>query len=155
MSYITWLVEGGATVKTCQDLARHSTPVLTIGTYARMSLHDQGKALAGLPGALPAIPTPERQTMKATGTDDVSANPPKSCATRAQHSDGELELRMADNGEQEKRGVTCDQGEQSPVNIEETQQTKGIGRGRIRTCVGISQRIYSPPLLAAQAHALI
>lgn len=30
---------------------------------------------------------------------------------------------------------------------------KGTGRGRIRTCVGISQRIYSPPLLAAQAHA--
>ena len=71
VSYITWLVEGGATVKTCQDLARHSTPVLTIGTYARMSLHDQGKALAGLPGALPTTPAVERQTMKATGTYDT------------------------------------------------------------------------------------
>ncbi len=28
-----------------------------------------------------------------------------------------------------------------------------LGRGRIRTCEGISQRIYSPSLLAAQAHA--
>jgi len=49
VSYISWLVESGASVKTCQELARHSTPVLTIGKYAQMSLHDQGRALAGLP----------------------------------------------------------------------------------------------------------
>ena len=73
VSYISWLVESGASVKTCQELARHSTPVLTIGCYARMSLHDQGKALAGLPGAGLTPPASEPMTMKATGTYDASS----------------------------------------------------------------------------------
>jgi len=34
-TYISGIVAGGqASVKTCQDLARHSTPVLTIGRYS-------------------------------------------------------------------------------------------------------------------------
>jgi integrase len=70
VSYISWLVESGASVKTCQELARHSTPVLTIGVYARMSLQDQGKALAGLPVA-GAVPAGEPMAMRATGTDEV------------------------------------------------------------------------------------
>ena len=73
VSYVSWLVESGASVKTCQELARHSTPVLTIGCYARMSLHDQGRALAGLPAAGLTPPASEPMTMKATGTYDESA----------------------------------------------------------------------------------
>ncbi len=49
-SYITWLVQSGANVKTVQELARHSTPVLTFGIYAHMTLADSQKALAALPG---------------------------------------------------------------------------------------------------------
>ena len=37
-TYVTHLVASGASVKTCQTLARHSTPSLTIGIYAKASL---------------------------------------------------------------------------------------------------------------------
>ncbi len=47
--FITCLVRSGANVKTCQELARHSTLALTIGTYARMSLNDQDNTLVALP----------------------------------------------------------------------------------------------------------
>ena len=39
-TYVSALVASGASVKVCQTLARHSTPSLTIGVYARASLHD-------------------------------------------------------------------------------------------------------------------
>ena len=39
-TYIIHLVNSGTSVKTCQTLARHATPVLTIGVYAKTSLHD-------------------------------------------------------------------------------------------------------------------
>ena len=51
--FISYLVSSGASVKTCQTLARHSTPSLTIGIYAKASLHDINGAVEGLP-ALPA-----------------------------------------------------------------------------------------------------
>jgi integrase len=40
VTYISNLVSGGASVKTCQVLARHSDPSLTIAIYAKTSLHD-------------------------------------------------------------------------------------------------------------------
>ena len=67
----SWLVQSGANVKTCQQLARHSTPVLTIGTYARVSLNDEANALAGLPGTA----SKDRQSMHATGTDGRAETP--------------------------------------------------------------------------------
>lgn len=66
-SYITHLVNGGASVKTCQTLARHSTPTLTIGVYAKTSLHDIAGAVDALPDLRPSDPGPE--AMSATGTD--------------------------------------------------------------------------------------
>ncbi len=66
VSYISWLVRSGASVKTCQSLARHSTPMLTVGTYARMSHADQEHALHALP--VPGAPISEKQTMLKTGT---------------------------------------------------------------------------------------
>jgi len=73
VSYISWLVQSGVNVKTCQELARHSTPVLTIGTYARMSLNDQDNALAALP--VPgAHPYTQQQIILETGTGNISSN---------------------------------------------------------------------------------
>ena len=48
-TYISHLVSSGASVKTCQTLARHSTPSLTIGIYAKASLHDIAGAVEALP----------------------------------------------------------------------------------------------------------
>lgn len=71
-TYISRLVASGANIKVAQELARHSTPTLTLGRYAHIQLVDQTRAL----DALPAIETtcPDRQTAKATGTDDVAAS---------------------------------------------------------------------------------
>jgi site-specific recombinase XerD len=70
VSYITNLVASGASVKTCQTLARHSTPVLTIGVYAKASLHDIQGAVESLPDLTPSRPRPE--ALAATGTDGGS-----------------------------------------------------------------------------------
>ncbi len=47
-TYISRLVQSGASVKVCQELARHATPTLTIGRYAHVRLSDLAAALAGL-----------------------------------------------------------------------------------------------------------
>ncbi|WP_169979485.1 tyrosine-type recombinase/integrase [Tautonia rosea] len=65
-TYITAIVRGGASVKTAQTLARHASPVLTIGRYAHVAIHDQTAAL----DALPDLTTPPRtEAAQATGTD--------------------------------------------------------------------------------------
>jgi len=70
-TYISGLVAGGkASVKTLQELARHSTPVLTIGRYSYVRLHDLTAALEALPDL-----TPEKTDLQppatTTGTDVV------------------------------------------------------------------------------------
>jgi integrase len=67
--YISNLVASGASVKTCQVLARHSTPSLTIGIYAKASLHDLVGAVDALPDLTPSTPCPEALDLRATGTD--------------------------------------------------------------------------------------
>jgi len=67
-TYVSHIVEGGASVKVAQELARHSTPTLTIGRYAKTRLHDLTAALEGLPIGDPT--KTEAATLRATGTDD-------------------------------------------------------------------------------------
>ena len=69
-TFITAVVNSGASVKVAQELARHSTPTLTIGRYAHARLHDLTRAL----DALPCVTRPDhdRQTMRATGTHDAT-----------------------------------------------------------------------------------
>jgi integrase len=55
-SYVSNLVASGASVKTCQVLARHSSPSLTIGIYAKASVHDIRGAVDALPDRRPAGP---------------------------------------------------------------------------------------------------
>jgi len=68
-TYISHVVSSGASVKTCQTLARHSTAALTIGIYAKASLHDISGAVEKLPDLTPKNPAPECEVMSATGTD--------------------------------------------------------------------------------------
>jgi hypothetical protein len=53
-TYISRLVASGANIKVAQELARHSTPTLTLGRYAHIQLVDQTRAL----GRLPSIDAP-------------------------------------------------------------------------------------------------
>jgi site-specific recombinase XerC len=66
-TYVSHLVSSGASVKTCQVLARHSTPSLTIGIYAKASVHDLAGAVESLPDLTPHRGQPE--ALAATGTD--------------------------------------------------------------------------------------
>ena len=71
-TYVSRLVKSGANVRVAQELARHSTPILTLGRYAHVEIIDQTKALA----ALPSIGTPDggREAVRATGTDDEAVS---------------------------------------------------------------------------------
>jgi Phage integrase family len=65
--FISYLVSSGASVETCQTLARHSTPIMTIGIYAKASLHGISGAVENLPDLTAPEPRPEARRM--TGTD--------------------------------------------------------------------------------------
>jgi hypothetical protein len=65
--FISYLVSSGASVKTCQTLARHSSPTMTIGIYAKASLHDINGAVENLPDLTAPVPRPE--ALRMTGTD--------------------------------------------------------------------------------------
>jgi hypothetical protein len=69
--YISAIVAGGCSVKTAQELARHSTPVLTIGRYSHARLHDLRGAVESLPSLQPHDENsgPNRLAEQATGTD--------------------------------------------------------------------------------------
>lgn len=64
-TYITNLVASGASVKVCQSLARHSTPSLTIGLYAKVAAHDLDAAVESLPDCTAGAPRPPKANRKA------------------------------------------------------------------------------------------
>ncbi len=66
--FISSVVNSGASVKVAQELARHSTPTLTIGRYAHARLHDLKGALSALPGSSHPKGEPQREAARATGT---------------------------------------------------------------------------------------
>ncbi len=72
-TYLTLLGKGGVDLRTAQELAGHSTPVLT-ARYSHRRLHDLAGAVEKLPAFLPpAGPAPgagtEAAALGATGTD--------------------------------------------------------------------------------------
>jgi hypothetical protein len=82
-TYISNLVASGASVNTCQELARHADPALTIGIYAKASLHDISGAVEALPDLTTALPTTE--VMRATGTDGSSCSQVHDATQSATH----------------------------------------------------------------------
>ena len=103
-TYISGIVAGGkASVKTCQELARHSTPTLTIGRYSHARLHD----LTGALDALPDLTTPPAMTaatapaMAATGTDGITPPevPESKSSVNRQCQHGETGGKTAERGE--------------------------------------------------------
>ena len=68
--FITQLGRSGVSLVEAQKLARHSDPKLTANHYTHLSLHDLTSAVSRL--AAPRMPHEERETMKATGTDDFT-----------------------------------------------------------------------------------
>ncbi len=52
-SYVTLLIKSGASVKVCQELARHADPKLTMNVYTHLGVHDLARGLQGLAHVLP------------------------------------------------------------------------------------------------------
>ena len=71
-TFISGIVATGATVKTAQELARHSDPRLTIGRYSHARLHDLQGALEALPDLQPQGREERAEAVAATGTDHAS-----------------------------------------------------------------------------------
>jgi len=67
-TYITNVGRSGASMKTHQELARHSEPSLTM-RYTHPRIHDKTAALESLPSL--GSDGPETQRAKATGMDDI------------------------------------------------------------------------------------
>ena len=71
-SYTSWVVQSGASVKDAMELARHSDPDLTLGTYA----HTRMEELARVIDALPTL------TVWANGcSGDLAHTLPTSCVS--------------------------------------------------------------------------
>ena len=70
-TYVSRLVRSGANIKVAQELARHSTPTLTLGRYAHMEIVDRQRALDALP-SLEHAPV-RQEAARATGTDHATA----------------------------------------------------------------------------------
>ncbi len=72
-AFITALAMSRAPVKVVQSLARHSTPTLTLGTYAHVGLFDQAAALDALPDQASNAPRTEPASLARTGTDPAGS----------------------------------------------------------------------------------
>jgi len=114
-TYISAIVAGGASVKTAQELARHSTPTLTIGRYSHTRSHDLAAALDALPSTAPAQspqPAPESAVSPVANASD-------SCDSGG-HSVGQYSGKMgqqtAERGEKGKR----QEKQEAPVGVEPT-----------------------------------
>jgi integrase len=87
-TYISNLVSSGASVKTCQILARHADPALTIGVYAKTSVHDIQGAVENLPDLAPQ--QPESEALQATGTDGKPRTATQNATQDAEADEGGL-----------------------------------------------------------------
>ena len=111
-TYISGIVAGGASVKTAQELARHSTPSLTIGRYSHARLHDLTAALDALPDLQPTAADPEPQVMAATGTDDAA--PHRNMAAYRQQYGSKTMQDAARSGE---RPEDCSRGDRPSNHV--------------------------------------
>ena len=68
-AFISNLVASGASVKACQQLARHSTAALTFDVYAKVNIHDTAGAVDRLPDLAVPVQAQQPETLAATGTD--------------------------------------------------------------------------------------
>lgn len=152
-TFISHLVASGASVKVCQTLARHSTPSLTIGIYAKVGMHDLAGAVQDLPDLTRPAAGPE--PMAATGTDagHPGRSDPAAHGQRAAVGSGPMLAVAGGNEEgsptQESHGVAS----RNPHDISTLDASRrelaapvvsAGGGSRTRTRVA-PERILSPP----------
>ena len=121
--FISQVVAGGASVKQAQTLARHSTPVLTMNTYSRVSLLDVAGAVAGLGDLLTAPPSrPETKTPRAVATGGI-VEPRQAVDHCIDHCE---EARLGSAGHSGASVRAADQPDASAAENEKTPAMPGI-----------------------------
>jgi hypothetical protein len=96
-------------VKVAQELARHSTPTLTIGRYSHTRLHDVSAALDSLPDLDATKPDNEPATLAATGTDGRATYGDVRCHLNRTLLGGELGRNTATDGERWRNRQRADE----------------------------------------------
>ena len=133
--FISSLAAGGVHPKTAQELARHSRIDLTMNLYTHVFRGD-------LSGALDALPdySAKPETQRATGTNDTSPDcGEKRLALCLAHQDG----KQGYSGIRSGQAIASAQGEESPLNMQETLIYQGNGDDGTRTR---NHRIDNPVL---------
>ena len=84
VTFTTLLAAAGVPVKTIQTLARHSTPVLTMNTYAKTLHRSEADAVKRLPD----FSSSWGRALRATGTDQATPGQSEGPAATAGHTGG-------------------------------------------------------------------
>ena len=113
-TFITNVVKSGASVKVCQELARHSDPKLTLGVYTHLTVNDRAAALDALPGVTPQ--TPRRESAKATGTYDARPESGEPLAAHSAARRGHKTPQVVSTRHDDRLDSEGDGGIQSPLS---------------------------------------
>ena len=143
-TYVSCIVDSGASVKVAQELARHSTPTLTVGRYAHTRFHDLTEALANVP--VGDMSSEKVLAVGATGTDDAESGTGAAHAQRAGRETVRIPATRCDTGSsahevRQKDKPLCIAEDSETMRQDATQRENTLGR--IRTC---DLRIRSPLL---------
>ena len=139
-SYISFLAESNAPLKLIQELARHSDPRLTFGTYARVTPASTQAAADALPTINMTEPKKNQAEYLKTGTYDSAAD--LLCSKLAPKG-GENEVNGGKCGQNlVKKEITQNATKTAfGASIPHFQPEKAIAPDRTRTC---NLRIRSP-----------
>jgi excisionase family DNA binding protein len=124
-SYITALGRGGVDLRTAQELAGHSTPLLT-ARYSHRRLYDLAGAVEKLPQFLPDEPGAE--ALKATGTDGRIPDMASGGCSLVARTAGREGQPLASEGTEEGKGGRL---------LETTQPPAKQGVGHLQASPGI------------------
>ena len=75
--YVTEICKAEVSPRVMMELARHSDPRLTMKRYSRVAVADSAKALDALPKLATPATADGRQELRATGTDNATADAPR------------------------------------------------------------------------------
>ncbi len=147
-TYISRIVQSGASAKTAQTLARHSTVQLTLGRYAHATLLDLASAVGALPPVDSTGPQAERQALAATGTDGRAKNLAPNLAPqpgqggdflRIAETEGRMSSDPPDDAKTPEKQANCDES--------------SSGRGGTRTHTPLTEQGILSPLCLPFHHA--
>ena len=148
-SYISFLAESNAPLKLIQELARHSDPRLTFGTYARITSASSQAAADALPTINVTAPKKNQAEYLKTGTYDSVAD---SLCSKLAPKGGEKEVNGGKCGQNMVKSEVAQNAKEPAfgASITHFQPENANTPGRIRT---YDLRIRNPLLYPAELRA--